>query len=253
MNGETPTLAYRAWDATTGIAGTMVDASSGGGTASFSSLADTATLTVTAVNDAPVLTPASPSLGFSNLKTAIDFSLSNTFINHGAGTTTITDVDHGDAVGGIAVIGTSGYGYWSYSLNGTSFNTIRNINPSSALLLPNTALLCYTPDGVHEESPTITYRAWDASIGTAGRMIDTTNNGGNTAFSSSFDTAKLTLDYTPPQSRVLHRRWRRACFRPASPRLRSPLASPCQMRLLRPIIISSALAPMDYWAPVATT
>ncbi|MEO1331712.1 MAG: Ig-like domain-containing protein, partial [Pseudomonadota bacterium] len=63
FNG-TATISYRAWDRTTGLAGDAVDVTSNGGVTAFSALTETATATITAVNDAPVLdaaeTPALP-------------------------------------------------------------------------------------------------------------------------------------------------------------------------------------------------
>ncbi len=55
-NGESGTAAsvtYRAWDQTNGTAGTRVDVSGNGGTTAFSSATDTASITVTDVNDTP--------------------------------------------------------------------------------------------------------------------------------------------------------------------------------------------------------
>ncbi|MCW5625699.1 MAG: right-handed parallel beta-helix repeat-containing protein, partial [Burkholderiales bacterium] len=57
LNGTTASLTSRAWDQTSGSAGNQVDAAtSAGGDTAFSTATDTATLTVTAVNDAPVIT-----------------------------------------------------------------------------------------------------------------------------------------------------------------------------------------------------
>ena len=46
-------ITFRAWDQTSGSNGTLADTSSNGGTTAFSTVADTAALTVSAVNDAP--------------------------------------------------------------------------------------------------------------------------------------------------------------------------------------------------------
>ncbi len=51
----TEQLTFRAWDQSTGTAGSQVDVSTNGGTTAFSTAVDTADVTVTAVNDAPVL------------------------------------------------------------------------------------------------------------------------------------------------------------------------------------------------------
>ena len=147
-NGETPTITYRAWDTTGGANGVTDDLTlSGlvGDSGPFSTATDTASLTVTSVNDAPVLTPASPSLGTATSDaTATTISLAK-FINNGAGTTTITDVDNGAVVGGIALTGTTGNGTWAYSLDGTTFTAVGTVADTSALLLPSTATLQYTP------------------------------------------------------------------------------------------------------------
>ncbi len=58
VNGTTASLTYRAWDqtgATAGQHGTKVDATATGGSTPFSTGTDTASITVTAVNDAPVV------------------------------------------------------------------------------------------------------------------------------------------------------------------------------------------------------
>ena len=84
--------------------------------------------------------------------TTATISLSGTFINDGAGTTTIADVDNGAVVGGIALVGATGNGTWEYSLdNGVSFDSLGTISDSSALLLPNNAELHYTPSGTDSE------------------------------------------------------------------------------------------------------
>jgi uncharacterized delta-60 repeat protein len=57
-NGQDGTIAdfnFRAWDQTSGAAGTKVSVLSSGGTSAFSTLIETASLTVTAVNDAPTI------------------------------------------------------------------------------------------------------------------------------------------------------------------------------------------------------
>jgi VCBS repeat-containing protein len=54
-NGGTDTLAYVAWDQTVGIHGTTADASAAGGSTAFSVVSDTVSLSVTDVNDAPIL------------------------------------------------------------------------------------------------------------------------------------------------------------------------------------------------------
>ena len=55
------------------------------------------------------------------------------------------------------------------------------------------AVLRYTPPVTNAEAARITYRAWDTTTGQSGTKVDTTTNGGPTAFSTATDTALLTL------------------------------------------------------------
>src|SRR5205823_790679 len=50
------------------------------------------------------------------------------------------------------------------------------------------------------DSNAITFRAWDTTSGTAGTKVDTSTNGGTTAFSTATDTANITVNATssPP-------------------------------------------------------
>ncbi len=159
------TFTYVAWDKTTGKNGDFVDLSqsgSTGGATSFSADSDTATLNVTAINDAPILTPGDPApieMGRTSNNSPLTVSLS-AFINTPHGTT-ITDVDSGDPIGGIAIVSITGSGLWEYSLDGTTFTPIDigTISDSSALLLSKDAELRYTPGTDNTESAGIAYRA----------------------------------------------------------------------------------------------
>ena len=55
-------ITFRAWDQTTGSNGTTADTSTSGSSTAFSTVTDTASLTVTAVNDAPVVVNQGSSL-----------------------------------------------------------------------------------------------------------------------------------------------------------------------------------------------
>ena len=55
QNATAGSLSFRAWDESTGTAGTKVDATTTGGTTAFSGTTATSNITVTAINDAPVL------------------------------------------------------------------------------------------------------------------------------------------------------------------------------------------------------
>jgi cyclophilin family peptidyl-prolyl cis-trans isomerase len=196
---ETPALSYRAWDGSTGSNGDKSDLSASaavGGTTPYSTQSDVATFSVYDINDPPVLTPANPLLGSTTEDDAKTIALTGTFINNGSGTTTIADADSTAVTGGIAIIGMTGNGTWAYSLDGTTFTTISTLTNATALLLPKTASLKYTPNGKSGETATIVYRAWDTTSGTAGTRVnlsDSSSYGGITAYSSATDTASLTV------------------------------------------------------------
>jgi large repetitive protein len=189
---EMATVTYRAWDTTSGQGGAPANTTTNDGTTAFSAASDIASLAVVSPNTAPVLTAASPSLGNTTPTTAITVKLT-AFINNGSATTKITDADTGAVLGGIALTGTTGKGTWAYSLDGTTYTAVGTVAGNSALLLPGTASLRYTPDGTDFETATITYRAWDTFTGSSGALVDATTNGGATAFSTATDTAALTV------------------------------------------------------------
>ena len=53
VTGQSESIEFRAWDQTSGTAGTYVSTSSNGGTTAFSTIEETASIVTTAVNDAP--------------------------------------------------------------------------------------------------------------------------------------------------------------------------------------------------------
>ena len=72
------------------------------------------------------------------------------------------------------------------------------VSATNALLLPLDASLRYTPDGISNDSPSITYRGWDGITGSAGTYVDitSTGTGGTTPYSVNTDTATLTVQGT---------------------------------------------------------
>ena len=137
-NGETATFTYQAWDQTTGGAGTYADASAGGGTSAFSSATDTASLTVGDVNDAPVLTPTTPTLTGTDEDTTSTGQTVGSFLADN-----VSDVDN-NALQGVAITSVDGNGTWQYQLNGQeTWQDVSEVSNTSALLLvPLTDPLC---------------------------------------------------------------------------------------------------------------
>ncbi|MEF7615710.1 DUF4347 domain-containing protein [Aquincola sp. MAHUQ-54] len=190
QNATTASITYRAWDQTSGAAGSKVSTTTNGGTTAFSTASDTASITVTAVNDAPVLTPAAPSL------VTID---ENATGNSGQTVASIvgasiTDVDTG-AIQGIAITAAAeGNGTWQYSTDGGgSWTDVGAVSDSAALLLRDTDRVRFVPDGANGTTGSLTYRAWDRTSGSAGSKVTTASNGGTTAFSTATDTATITV------------------------------------------------------------
>ena len=104
---------------------------------------------------------------------------------------------------GIAVEATAGSGTWEFSTdNGANWVAIGSVSSSSALLLDGNAKVRYMPgvnDGV---MPTVVFRAWDGTSGTASTnanpsKVSVIPNGGTTAFSFLNATLGITVDYYP--------------------------------------------------------
>jgi hypothetical protein len=175
--GSAGVVTFRAWDTTTGTDGdTAVDVSTNGTTTAYSTLTETATLTVTTVNDAPVLTPATPTL---TTITEDDTSNSGDLLSAIVGSS-ISDADAG-AVEGVAITSlTSSNGTWQYDIGG-GWTAVGVVTNTSALLLRDTDSLRFVPDGLNSDSATVTYRAWDQTTGTEGKTVDVCVNGTTTA------------------------------------------------------------------------
>src|SRR5204863_8883740 len=108
-----------------------------GGTTAFSTATDVVDVTVTAVNDAPVLADTVLSMtAVQNAAAPVGAvgSLVSSFVGG------ITDVDAG-ALKGIAVTATDETkGVWSYSLNnGTTWIAVGAVDSANSLLLPSDA------------------------------------------------------------------------------------------------------------------
>ncbi|MFA7431304.1 MAG: Ig-like domain-containing protein [Rhodospirillaceae bacterium] len=187
-NGETAVVTYHAWDQTAGTQRTKVDIAAlggTGGTSAFSINTNTFVVTVSSVNDAPIVTATSPTLTATDIETPRSAVVS-TFLG-------TSDVDT-SALSGLAVTGTTGGGTWEYSLDGTTWTAFPAVSGATALLLRSTDHVRYTPDGVTAETATLAFRAWDQTAGTAGGTADVTTNGGTTAFSANTGTASLTVN-----------------------------------------------------------
>ena len=191
-NGSSGIVSYKAWDQTSGSAGTYADATASGGTTAFSSGTNGAALTVAPVNDAPELSGAGMYLTTITEDTVTnDGDLVSTIIASGGGNP-ITDVDAG-AVEGIAIFSLSNSnGTWEYDI-GSGWNPVGTVSVGSSLLLRDSDRLRFVPNANWNGTELFTFAAWDQTSGTAGDKVDTSAFGGTTAFSSGTAIPSITV------------------------------------------------------------
>ena len=147
----------------------------------------------------PVLAPVNEDAGapVGAVGTLVS-SLVNLNPPSGGGLDNVTDAD-ATAVTGIALTGTNGAnGTWYFSTNnGGAWTAVSGATDGNALLLAADAdtRLYFQANLNFNGTVTnaITFRAWDQSSGTAGSYVDSSTNGGSTAFSSAIDSANLTV------------------------------------------------------------
>ncbi|MDZ4394016.1 putative Ig domain-containing protein, partial [Cypionkella sp.] len=185
-NGTTAEFTYVAWDQSAGSAGTLL-AITGGAESPFSMATDSATITVTSRNDAPVLAPINPAFALINDSGVMNARTVVSLVGTG-----ITDVDTGALTPGIAVTGFSGNGTWQYSRNGgTGCTDFGTVGGSTARLLLATDLVRFVPASTSGGPASFGYVGWDRTAGSAGSMADASVRGGTTAFSVARDVASI--------------------------------------------------------------
>ena len=126
------------------------------------------------------------------VSTLVDFS------SPAGGLDNLSDIDAG-ALPGIAIVGAdTANGSWWFSIDdGASWAALGTPSDASARLLAADAVtrLAFQPganlNGTLAEA--ITFRAWDQTSGANGAVADATVNGGTSAFSSSMDSAAITV------------------------------------------------------------
>lgn len=145
-NGGTATLSYYAWDQTTGSAGATADATSRGGTTAFSTAGDTLSITVTDVNDAPVVVDVSKA-------GTEDTPLPLAAADFDAG---FTDVDTGDALQGVRILSLPAHG--TLRLDGAP------VTAGDEVVRADLGKLAFTPDANWNGTTSF---SWNGSDGTA--------------------------------------------------------------------------------------
>jgi hypothetical protein len=183
LNADAASITFRAWDQGSGSAGSKVDASVNGGMAAFSTATETASITVTAVNDAPGM--AGVSFGSTNEDTTKTWLVTDL-------TQYAWDSDTG-ALKGLAIVGAdNSNGTWQYTLDGTNWFNVGAVAANNALLLAAdaTSAFRFVPNANwNGATGMFQYKAWDQTSGTAGTYVDASVSGGTTAFSGTSGSA----------------------------------------------------------------
>lgn len=192
-------ITFVAWDQTAGTNGTKVSGLARGGSTALSIDKDNALITVTSVNDAPVLNAAgNPTLDAINEDS-----------NGGAGTLIstliarmspgggISDIDAG-AIQGIAIIGANqDNGSWQFSTNsGSTWTNFGATGSANALFLAssNATRVRFVPNANFNGSSGLTFVAWDQTSGTNGTKASALVRGGTSALSVDKDNAYITVN-----------------------------------------------------------
>ena len=111
----------------------------------------------------------------------------------------VTDADSGALLGIVVTAADTTYGTWWYSTNGgTNWNALGAVaNNNGRMLAADASTRIYFHPNVDYNGTlpnAITFRAWDQTSGTNGSLVDTSTNGGSTAFSLAEDNARLTVN-----------------------------------------------------------
>lgn len=187
VSGTTASLSFRAWDQTRELRWSKVSVASYGGSTPFSAAVASSQIVVRSLNDAPVLSGANNFATISSTPTQ----------NNGQAVSTLIQgkVADGDStLIGIAITGLNGSsGRWEYSLDGRTWRQVGAVSATGALLLRATDRLRFVPAPGRAATASISFRAWDRSWETVGHYVDTTRNGGTTAFSQSIRSSFITV------------------------------------------------------------
>jgi autotransporter-associated beta strand protein len=197
----TATFSWVAWDGTQGTAGQLFNASNGGGASAFSTVPDSATLTINAVHPSPapawsgtgaVLTPVTA--GTTPTANTVAQVFGSFFEDPNA-------TQMGIAISGVTVPKNSGT--WKYSTDGgTTFHTFPTVSAKAALLLVGSDLIEFVPNAGFLGTASLTAHAWDGG-GTGNNAGGTANltlrgsTGGTSHFSATTLTATVLVNTAP--------------------------------------------------------
>lgn len=189
----TETLQFRAWDVKTGTNATTAAVSATGDLTSYGTNTATVQISVTNVNDAPVL---SGTYSFSGLN-ATNGTFAPISVDSLVANFTVTDADLSNStaqsVTGIAIIAANTtIGTWQYSIdNQATWSSMTSISASSAVHLDRTDFIKFVPSTTTSNGTTsIQLRAWDkTNMGSLTNRIGNASAGGSTtAYSTNTPT-----------------------------------------------------------------
>ncbi|MFI3136445.1 MAG: Ig-like domain-containing protein, partial [Methylococcaceae bacterium] len=165
--------------------------------------ANTFTINVTPVNDAPVLSGTGTDMPSQTEEIILDAgqTIASLLATQADVDTTIgsaVQAANNGLLQGVAIYGTAkagvGVGHWEYSIdNGSNWSAVGAVSTSSALLLSPTDKIRFAGDTHNGQTATFDYYAWDQSAGTHGSNANVTTRSGTTAFSTVSDTVSITV------------------------------------------------------------
>ncbi len=166
-NAETAHCYFVAWDQTSASASTSAtpsyaNSAAGGGANAYSLQSAGASIAVTSVNDAPVIS----GLGLTGPATDENTNTLAFSVNQLLADDAWVDVDLG-ALKGLVVMGATGTGSWQYSTDGVTWAGVGAVSATNALLLDAASQLRYVPDGKNGEVAMLSFKAWDQTTGLA--------------------------------------------------------------------------------------
>jgi hypothetical protein len=189
-------IRYRAWDQTQGQAEALFNLSkiTLNDKGAFSLAAQTASLLVRNVNDAPHLKTA-PVIRMDEVREDAANPAGTLVRSLIEGQ--VTDVDSA-ALPGIAVIATAWQGKWQFTLDGgETWQEMGAVSKTNARLLPSNDLtrIRFLPARNFVGTVKLWYRAWDRTQGQIGELFDlsTVTMGGSSAFSKWAEDAAITV------------------------------------------------------------
>jgi len=186
-------------DASVQIDWSFSDGNSGAqGSGGAKSASGSTTVSVTAVNDAPVVSGGPASLG----STLQNVTSTGVLVSNIIGGVSYSDPD-GVVTSGIAVTAVTGSGTWEYSTDNTTWTAFPAVSDAAALLLDSASYVRFVPAAGWTGSATLTFQGWDQTSGTASsngstQTADATTNGGTTAYSTGTASASLSVNAVPP-------------------------------------------------------